>query len=73
MRGTGQSLADLAADGTDYKALIAKAESQLDKVALARRLAIQRLARGVMPELDACFAALDLQSLSVGAPAVPAA
>ena len=73
VRGTGQSLADLAADGTDYKALIAKAESQADKVALARRLAIQRLARGVMPELDACFAALDLQSLSAGAPAVPAA
>jgi hypothetical protein len=42
-------------------------------VALARRLAIQRLARGVLPELDACFAALDLQSLSAGAPAVPAA
>jgi hypothetical protein len=73
VRGTGQSLADLAADETDYKALIAKGESQPDKVALARRLAIQRLARGVMPELDSCFAALDLQSLSAGAPAVPTA
>ena len=37
MRGTGQTLADLAADDTDYKAQIAKAESQADKVALVRR------------------------------------
>jgi hypothetical protein len=73
VRGTGKSLADLAADGTDYKALIAKTGTQADKVALARRLAIQRLARGVVPELDACFAALDLHSLAAGAQAVPAA
>lgn len=73
VRGTGQTLADLAADDTDYKAQIGKAESQTDKVALVRRLAIQRLARGVVPELDACFAALDLQSLATRAPAVPAA
>lgn len=73
VRGTSQSMAELASDGTDYKALIAKAGSQADKVALARRLAIQRLARGVVPELDTCFAALDLQSLAAGAPAVTAA
>ncbi len=73
VRGTGQSLADLAADSTDYKALIAHAGTQADKVALARRLAIQRLARGVVPELDACFATLDLQSLVAGAQAVPTA
>lgn len=63
VRGTGLSLAELAADGTDYKAQIAQADSQSDKLVLAQRLAIQRLARGVVPELDACFAALDLPSL----------
>jgi len=73
VRGTGRSLADLAADSTDYKALIAKAESQPDKIALERRLAIQRLARGVVPELDACFAALDLQGLLANTQAVPTA
>jgi hypothetical protein len=64
VRGTGQSLAELAADRTDYKAAIAKASTQPDKLALAHRLATQRLARGVIPELDACFAALDLQRLA---------
>lgn len=73
VRGTGQSLADMAADDTDYKALIARADAQADRIALARRLAIQRLARGVVPELDTCFAALDLQSLSAGATAEPTA
>jgi len=63
VRGTGQSLKALAADPTDYKQLIAQASSTSDKVALAQTLATQRLARGVLPELDACFAALDLQSL----------
>ena len=75
VRGTGQSLAELAADRTDYKAAIAKASAQPDKLALAQRLAIQRLARGVSPELDACFAALELHSLThqPGEPAMPAA
>lgn len=71
VRGTGQSLAELAADSTDYKALIAQAGTPSDRLALARRLATQRLARGVVPELDACFAALDLQSLPTGAQPVP--
>lgn len=71
VRGTGQSLAELAADSTDYKALIAQAGKPSDRLALARRLATQRLARGVVPELDACFAALDLQSLPTGAQPVP--
>ena len=62
VRGNGQSLAELAADPTDYKAEIAKAGSQSDKLVLAHKLATRRLARGVIPELDACFAALDLQS-----------
>ena len=73
VRGTGQSLAELAADSTDYKALIAQAGKPSDRLALARRLATQRLARGVVPELDACFAALDLQSLPTGAQPVPSA
>lgn len=60
IRGTDQSLIELAADSTDYKADIAKAASASEKVALAGRLATQRLARGVIPELDACFAALEL-------------
>jgi hypothetical protein len=73
VRGTGQSLAELAADRTDYKAQIAKAGTQAEKLALAQRLATQRLARGVIPELDSCFAALDLRSLAqqVDAAAVP--
>lgn len=54
---------NLATDSTDYKAAIAKASAPSDKLALARRLAIQRLARGVVPELEACFAALDLRPL----------
>jgi hypothetical protein len=56
----GRSIQDLAEDQTDYKALIAKASTQEEKVALADKLAIKRLATGVLPELDACFAALEL-------------
>ncbi|MBX3620812.1 MAG: hypothetical protein KF891_12635 [Rhizobacter sp.] len=75
VRGTGQSLGELAADRTDYKAAIAQASTQPDKLALAQRLATQRLARGVIPELDACFAALDLDLLAhqSGEVVVPAA
>jgi len=62
VRGSGQSLAELAKDPTDYKAEIAKAGSQADKITLARQLATRRLARGVIPELDACFDALDPQA-----------
>lgn len=63
VRGTDQSLKALAADATDYKQRIAQADSTSDKVALAQQLATQRLARGILPELDACFDVLDLQSL----------
>ena len=69
VRGSGQSLTDLA----DYKALIGKAQPQADKLALAHCLAVQRLARGVVPELDACFAALELHRLPSGQQATPAA
>ncbi len=41
---------------------------------LAQKLATQRLARGVIPELDACFAALELHCLAreSGEAALPA-
>ncbi|WP_457356060.1 StbB family protein [Roseateles sp. P5_D6] len=53
-------LPTLAADNTDYKALIANAKESAAKLALAQKLATRRLASGVVPELDACFAALCL-------------
>jgi hypothetical protein len=65
IRGAGQSLLELAADATDYKGEIAKAALAADKMALAHKLATRRLARGVVPELDACFAALDLEALDL--------
>lgn len=60
VKGLNIELAALAADDTDYKALIANAKSTEEKLALAQRLATRRLASGVVPELDACFAALRL-------------
>jgi hypothetical protein len=60
VKDSGSDLAALAQDTTDYKALIVKAGSVADKLALAQRLATRRLASGVVPELDACFAALAL-------------
>jgi hypothetical protein len=73
VRGPDQSLAELAADRTDYKGLIAKAVPQADKLALAHCLAVQRLARGVVPELDACFVALQLTQLRSSQQPTPAA
>ena len=60
IRGTGSDLATLARDDTDYKALIVKAQGSAEKLNLAQKLATRRLASGVVPELDACFAALEL-------------
>lgn len=57
----GRSISDLAADKTDYKALIGKAKNQAEKIELADKLAVKRLADGVLPELDACFEALALK------------
>jgi hypothetical protein len=67
--GSGVDLSALAADPTDYKVEIAKAASATDKLAIAHKLAMQRLARGVVPELDACFKALDLGAC-VAAPTI---
>lgn len=56
----GRSISELANDKTDFKALIAKAKDRAEKIALAEKLGLTRLARGVLPQLDACFAALKL-------------
>ena len=60
VKGIQASLSDLATDATDFKAAIAQAKDTAEKVALARQLATARLASGVVPELDDCFAALEL-------------
>ncbi len=58
--GMGADLAEIARDETYYKRLIARASDRQEKMALGQKLATRRLARGVVPELDACFAALNL-------------
>jgi hypothetical protein len=65
IRGSNADLATLARDDTDYKALILKASDTAEKLALAQKLATRRLAVGVLPQLDACFAALGLAEISV--------
>ena len=60
VKGTSIDLAELAKDETDYKAQIAVAPDTSEKLALAQKLATRRLAAGVVPELDDCFAALEL-------------
>jgi hypothetical protein len=57
---SARELTAIASDETDYKALIATANDMSDKLSLAQALATRRLARGLIPELDACFAALQL-------------
>lgn len=64
--GLGTDLAEIARDETDYKRLIARAGDRQEKMALGQKLATRRLARGVVPELDACFAALNLGRFVVG-------
>ena len=61
VKGTGAGLTELSRDETDYEGLIAQASGTAEKVALAQKLATRRLALGVVPELDECFAALDLR------------
>lgn len=64
IRGIQADLGTLARDATDYKSLIAQAKDAPQKLALAQKLATRRLATGVVLELDACFAALDLGTRS---------
>jgi hypothetical protein len=66
VRGTGADLAEIARDETDYKRLIARTADRQEKMSLGQKLATRRLARGVVPELDACFAALNLGQLVTG-------
>jgi cob(I)alamin adenosyltransferase len=66
LTGMGADLAGIARDETDYKRLIAQASDRREKMTLGQRLAIRRLARGVVPELDACFAALNLGRFITG-------
>ncbi|RQO59364.1 hypothetical protein DBR47_12010 [Paucibacter sp. KBW04] len=60
-RGNRTDLTTLANDGTNYKALIVKTPDIQEKLALAQKLATQRLANWVVPEHDACFTALGLR------------
>ena len=60
-QGTNLQLAELALDDTDFKAMIIAAKDVGEKLALAHGLATRRLACGVVPELDECFAALELE------------
>jgi hypothetical protein len=50
----------MGADLAEYNRLIARAGNRQEKMALGQKLATRRLARGVVPELDVCFAALNL-------------
>jgi hypothetical protein len=60
----GADLAALASDATDYRSLIARASDSTERYAFARKLALRRLAAGVVPRLDACFAALGLDAMA---------
>lgn len=62
--GAAVDLAVLARDTTDYKSLIVQATDIAEKLAFAQVLATRRLACGVVPELDACFAALELETMT---------
>jgi hypothetical protein len=64
LKSAGMDIAALVRDGSDYKALIAQATDTAEKLALAQKLATRRLAHGVLPELDACFAALHLETVA---------
>jgi hypothetical protein len=64
IKASGTEVAQLASDTTDYRRRIVQAGSMSEKLALADQLANARLAGGVLAELDACFAALRLDSLA---------
>lgn len=63
--GAASDISALATDETDYKSLIAASTDSAKRLDLAQRLATRRLASGVVPELDACFAALRLNASAV--------
>ena len=53
-----QVIRDILEDETDYKAMIRTATSSDEKIGLAHKIAIRRLAAGVTNELDAVFRTL---------------
>jgi hypothetical protein len=61
------SLEEMARDNMDYKAQIAITTDASHRLSLVRRLAMRRMACGVVAELDACFAALKLKPSTVSA------
>jgi hypothetical protein len=61
LKQDGRSITELSADSTDYKMLIAGEKDHDKKMLLADKLAVKRLADGVLPELDACYTALELK------------
>lgn len=63
LKDSDTDIGAIAADTTDFKSLIAAAKTSSEKLALAQRLANHRLAKGALPELDACFAALELYQM----------
>ncbi|MFN3809086.1 MAG: StbB family protein [Roseateles asaccharophilus] len=64
VRDRSANLRELAADQTNYKAMIAKSCGSDEKIALARKVCNRRLAKGAVPDHDACFAALGLSELA---------
>ena len=62
LNGTSIDLASIASDTTDFKAAIVAASDMAERTRLAQCLATRRLAIGLLPELDRCFAALALNS-----------
>ena len=65
LRGTGESLADVLADPTDFKAQIKSTTDPDKRLKLAERQSIKRLAVGVNKNMDTVFA-LVMQSCQVG-------
>jgi hypothetical protein len=55
IRNSGESLSDVVNDTTDFKAAIKSATDHAEKMALAQRLSVRRLAVGVNQNLDAVF------------------
>lgn len=55
-----KSISDWAHDETNFKAMIAQAADQAEKLSWANQLGTRRLAQGILPKLDACFEALAL-------------
>jgi MinD-like ATPase involved in chromosome partitioning or flagellar assembly len=58
VRNSGQSIAEMADDQTDFKAEISRASSAQEKAALAAQLSVKRLAQGVRENLTEVYASL---------------